>query len=583
MAIVVFTQPLAFPIAPMREMLTKHLPDYKWLIGEEDDGGPETMSRWKDHQLITGRAAVGPIFCEVFTRPNLFAGDAPAHSWHLETKRPTTDDDALANCITILICAVSMMLDEHSMCQLVADGPWLDHDQMGTATQSFLAGTPFEQVAQIGRPAAAANTAARSDGRYADLPPDRAATLASMDETMARQLHEMGWGDIADGMGLTKPPSFAHETPRDNALPTLVMLSTDPLFLDWLRIAEGLKAVDSGGDWRVEPSGPNTGRFCGRGATVTVSCDNRPLPAYLTAQGLSREHFLTQEHRAQINSHRCQLIISVDLDTRAADFMDVRQTAKAVAMFMALPSTNPDFVGLFNAGTGVAKPAERVRDSIAALHQDEVPLAIWTWVAPDSVVTDAVALSSAGMRPFTGYEVECWNAPGTIAQVGDRLNGVMRYLIINGPVIKHGDTIGDSAGDKSTRCFMGVSKAQRGEEGIPAMHVEFDGQRGAEPKPDAPVSPQHDEMRDLVAQLRNGASPESLEALDALSEAIKNPPSPDVIESDDNPVYQNLMKLIESEQASGAIPSPAPRPASPPPARPTAFGRRVGGFGRKGL
>jgi hypothetical protein len=484
----------------MREMLTNHLRDYKWVIGEDDDGGAKTMGTWKGHQLISGRSATAPVFCEVMTASAQFPDAAPLHSWYLETRRPTTDDDALAHRITVLVCAVSMMPDEQSMCQLVPGGPWLNHDDMGEATKALLLGESFERVAQSGRSATAANTPARSDGRYSDLPPDRAQALASMDESMARLLH--------DELGLTKAPDFAHELPRDNALPTLVMLSTEPLFLDWLRISEGLKALDPDGDWTVEPTGPSTGRFTGRGASVTVTCDNRPLPGYLTAQGLSREHYLTPEHRAQINSHRCQHIISVDLGTRAADFMDVRQTAKAVAMFMALPSTSPDFVGLFNAGTGVAKPAERVRDSIAALHQDEVPLAIWTWVAPDSTVEDAIALSSAGMRPFTGYEVECWNAPGNITAVAERLNGVMRYLVINGPVISHGDTIGDFAGDKSTRCFFAPSKAQRGQADVPAMHIEFDGQSGIAPKADAPVGPEGEGPHDLMKLIQSEQGPE---------------------------------------------------------------------------
>jgi Domain of unknown function (DUF4261) len=507
-AIVVFTHPTSFPIAPMREMLSRALKDYRWVIGEEDDGGPETMAQWKDHQLISGRSSSAPVFCEVMTKSGQFPDAAPLHTWHLETKRPTTDDDGLANRITVLVCAVSMMPDEQSMCQLVPGGPWLNHDAMGEASKAVLAGESFESVAQLGCSADDANMPARGDGRYADLPPDRAASLASMDEVMARQLHEMGWGDIADGMGLTVPPGFAHEMPRDNALPTLVMLSTEPLFLDWLRISEMLKGLDPRGDWKIEPSGPNTGSFSGRGATVTITCDNQPLPGYLTAQGLSREHYLTAEHRAQITSHCCQHIISVDLDTRAADFMDVRQTAKVVAMFMALPSTSTDFVGLFNAGTGVAKPAERVRDSIAALHDDEVPLQIWTWVAPDSIVADAIALSSAGMLPFTGYEVECWNAPGSLAEVGDRINGVMRYLVINGPVIKHGDTIGDSAGDKSTRCFFAPSKAQRGEEAVPAMHLEFDGRSGSAPKPDVPMGAEGQGPHDLMKLIQSEQGPE---------------------------------------------------------------------------
>ncbi|WHO39302.1 DUF4261 domain-containing protein [Sphingobium sp. AP49] len=136
------------------------------------------------------------------------------------------------------------------------------------------------------------------------------------------------------------------------------------------------------------------------------------------------------------------------------------------------------------------------------------------------------------MLPFTGYEVELWNAPGTLEQVAERLNGVLRYLLINGPVISHGDTIGDHAADRSTRCFLGDSRADRGADVVPAMLLEFDGVSG-----DTAVRPR--------ADLPQAAS------------AIAPP-----------------------------IPAAASAPAMPAPSRatPAGLGRRApGGFGRKGL
>nr|WP_256869338.1 DUF4261 domain-containing protein [Sphingobium lactosutens] len=90
------------------------------------------------------------------------------------------------------------------------------------------------------------------------------------------------------------------------------------------------------------------------------------------------------------------------------------------------------------------------------------------------------------MLPFAGFEVELWNAPGTLEQVAERLNGVLRYLLINGPVITHGDTIGDHASDRSTRCFLGDSRADRGDRSVPAMLLEFDAPEVARPKADLP-------------------------------------------------------------------------------------------------
>jgi hypothetical protein len=394
-------------------------------------------------------------------------------------------------------------------------------------------------------------------------------------------------GETADGMGLTLAPDYAHEKPRDEALPTLVMLATAPLCIDWLKIGEGLRAIDKAAHWALQPSSPHAGRICGRGATITIACEKRPMPGYLLAQGMAREHFLKPGQRAQLARHSCQQIIGVELDTRTADYVDVRQTAKAVAMVIAACAMNPAFVGLFNAGTGVAKPADRVRDSITALGQDEVPVAIWTWIAVDSQVSDAVSISSAGMRPFVGFEVECWNAPGDLDSVASRVNDVMRYLLINGDVIKPGETIGNYEGDRSTRCFFGDSKADRCGAKVPAMLLEFDDNGPANPKPDAPVSGLSGagDLRAMIAELRKGADATSNEALDGLETAIDNPPSRNAIESAESPVYTNLVKLIAHEQETGMLPRPAASALVPRPAlAPVAFGRRsITGFGRKGL
>ncbi len=584
MAIILFSQPVAFPVGPLRTTLAKYCDDYKWRCGEDDDGSADQMGRYARSDVIMGRAGADMVMVTLTARHEPLAPPAPPHQWVLEVSNPTTDDERLSNRVLGIICSTLMFPDvERAFCQLTPHGKWLRASELIDAMDDVLRGRPLTDVE-------GGTTMPGTSGRYAGMSPDQALNLSQMDEAMARILHEKGMGSIADDMGLTQAPPFARELPQPNKLPTLVMLSTSPLFIDWAMTGEALRAVDPGGDWAVSPEGPTSGRFCGRGAVVTVTCTDAPLPGYLVTQGLAREHYLTPAMRTEVMSHKAHTAIHIDLDTQAADFIDVRQTAKAVAMFMAKPAIDPGFVGIFNAGLGVARPSERVRDAIAALHSDEVPIGLWIWAAPDNPQTDAVSISTSGMRPFVGYEVECWNAPGTIAEAGDRLNGVLRYLLINGPVINHGDTIGIDTGDKSTRCFHGVSNAQRAEDGIPALLLEFDNKGGVKPKADAPVGdvPGADDMRAMLAELRKGADATSNEALDAIAAAIANPPSRDVIESDDNPVFKNLMKLIEHEQETGALPKPqsANNSVRPQPllnGRPL-FGRKPAtGFGRKGL
>lgn len=537
MAIITFTQPVPFPIAPLRQVLGAQLPLYKWQIGEEDDGGAKTMGQWHGAQLIAGRTGASVVFCELFARDEALSSDAPLHSWHLDIRRPTTESDAIAHRMLLLIASVVMVPDDGALCQLEPGGGWLSQEDTVRAAKALLAGEAFDKIVQFGRPASsfagarvaapvpAPDAAPQPGRRYAGLSQEQALSLGSMDETMARILHERGMGEIADGMGLSRPPAFAHEKPQPDRLPTLVLLATQPLILDWALVREGLETFDPAGDWRVEETGIRHGVIAGRGATIRLDTEAAPLPAYLLAQAQARSHGLTEDDKRLIATHRIHHAIRIDLDTRAAPFVDVRQTAKIATLLIGLASKRAGFVGLFNAGVGTVMPAARVHSQIGILGSDEVPITLWTWAAFHSIEADAISISTGGMLPFTGFEVELWNAPGTLEQVAERLNGVLRYLLINGPVIAHGDTIGDHAADRSTRCFLGESRADRGEGSVRAMLLEFDGLGGAPaaPRADLPATP-------------------------------PSPPRADLL--------------------------PAPRPPAPP----QGFGRRApGGFGRKGL
>ncbi len=499
-AVIVFSQPIPFPIAPLREMLTKYFADHKWQCGEYDTGAPKQMGTYSPSDVIVGRSGSERIMVPLTARHGRRSDDAPPHEWSLEIGNATTDNVRLAERITVLICSILMIPDERdARCQLVPDGDWLTIRSIVDGLKLIEDGAMLADV--LG--AAKAAPASRSAGVPIAQDDDR----SFLDQAIARMLHGRGMGDVADEMGLTLPPRFAGELPQPNGLPTLVMLSTSPLFIDWAKTSEALRAIDPDEEWLVTPDGPTSGQLAGRTAVVTIRCSDQPLPAYLMTQGMAREHYLTSELRADMMRHCAYSAFDIAIDTEAAGFINTRETAKAVAMVMALLSTNPAFVGMYNAGLGVARPAPRVRDSLGALLQNEVPIGIWIWAAPDSPVTDAVSISTSGMRPFVGYEVECWNAPGTMAEVAERLNGVLRYLLINGPVIQHGDTIGINSGDRSTRCFHGVSNAQRSEEGVPALLLEFDNKGGVKPRADISRAVGDVAGADPIAALRPQPAP----------------------------------------------------------------------------
>ncbi|WHO39301.1 hypothetical protein PMI04_001470 [Sphingobium sp. AP49] len=416
MAIIVFTRPVPFPIASLRQLLAAQLPLYKWTVGEDDDGGAETMGQWADAQLICGRTDASIVFCELFARAQPFAGDAPVHRWHLELKRPTTDNDVIAHRILLLVAATVMLADDGALCQLLPGGGWLSSDDMIRATRALLAGESLEKLAQFGRPASAfagsapapvAASVPRPAGRYAGLAPEQAMSLGQMDESFARILREKGMGDIADSMGLAAPPAFAHERPRADRLPTMVLLATQPLILDWALVQEGIGAIDPRGDWTLSETGLSHGVLAGRGATIRIDTHHAPLPAYLMAQAQARSHGLTEEDKRLLATHRLHHSVSVDLDTRAADFVDVRQSAKVATLLMGLAAKRQGCIGLFNAGVGTVMPVARLQQQVGILGSDEVPITLWTWCAFESIQPDAISISTGACCPSPAMKWNC--------------------------------------------------------------------------------------------------------------------------------------------------------------------------------
>jgi hypothetical protein len=484
-AIIVFSKPVAFPVAPLREQLLRYFPRFKWQCGENDTGAAEQMGSFAENPVILGRSAEEAIM--VHCQPFLGAHHAAPvpHEWHLKISQPTTENGRLAQAISALICGISMILDEdHARCQLEEGGSWYSAEEMvqviKTVSDGSGAPVPLPQTGM-----AAPDTPA---GRYANLEPEQVMALGETDEMFAKLLHERGMGDIAEEMGLSAAPDFAHEGARMDHLPTMVMLANSPLIFDWQAIKEGLPAIDPGGDWNIVESGPSYGRLEGRGATIKIATTNSPVPSYILAQGFARTHGITDADKAAFTAHKVHHTLTIDLDTRAADYVDVRQTTKVATLLIGLAALRHGFAGLYNAGVGALLTVDAVKGQMGVLASDEVPISMWTWWAFDSVEPENVSLSTNGMRPFTGYEVELWNAPGALDAVADRLNGVIRYLLINGPVIKHGDTIGDNVGDRSTRCFHGTTRANRPEQDLPVLLIELDNMTNAStPQPDAPV------------------------------------------------------------------------------------------------
>jgi hypothetical protein len=417
-------------------------------------------------------------------------------------------------------------------------------------------------------------------------------------------------------------------------LPPLAVLLDRPLRYEGDVLAGFANELDPDGGWAFRRADAGQGALIGRGVVIGILDIPRPLPDGIVAEGWTRSCWFQGDH-AVVDRHSAHIRITTSFDTAATEWVTVRQVAKVMTLAAAWIARLPGAVALHNSGPGVTFAPSQAADFLAILNRDQLPVMLWSWTRPHELTDGNVCLSTSGLVPFLGHELEVWNAPQPCDDVRDTLGDLVVYLLDAGPVIGHGDTAGRVTGDRSIRCFLGPSRAERPVP-VQALFLEFEGPAtAAAPRPDvpqappapisadsegvlrdfvakmagrdttgmsdvirgmlatneatkaaaraidnAPLDPRLAETDRLLARLKQDADATSAQAIDAMQAALRNPPPPDVIASDANPFHVNLMKMIAHEQSTSALPTP-PRPVVPPGAAPIV--RRAGGFGRKGL
>ncbi|SLK05643.1 DUF4261 domain-containing protein [Novosphingobium mathurense] len=501
----------SLPAGELRTQLMRAAPRFGWTCGDHDDGSAHCSTAFGREVLLIGRSAG-----EVVIVPLRLLGDepipgAPRQGCAIMIGTPTSEDQALCERI---VCAVALALVETEADTAVArfgEGmPWLDaegiarldrkvHEGQAIAVAATALAMPCRPPSS-GDALAAAGRADLADLPYDDLLPYQRSErlgfdiigLAEIEAGIAEAMSGDPSEHLARLLDQSLPPPFFRELPRRDRLPTIVPLfAAQGLDIDWDMLVEGVASIDDEGAWQVLPEGPDRGRIAGRGCTISVSHTSVPLPAWMVERALYRSFWCEPgEGLRTLRRHAGHGVIACDLDTEIGEFVDIRQSAKVMAMVLAVVAqgalAQDAFCGVYLPAHSCAYTFGDLPTLVSPLASDEVPIRLFLWTAFHSTEPDAVSLSTAGMLPFVGREVEAWNAPGTLDFVAGKLNEVMRYLLLEGPVIRHGDTFGDDAGDLSVRIWHDESGEPSRQNPVPVLLMELAGPPVSDaPHPDA--------------------------------------------------------------------------------------------------
>ena len=463
-------------------------------------GGPKDRATFDRPQTIMGRNPEGMVMMSIALhhQPLPLEAGAPPHQLHLTLSQPSTENSELAKRLAVIACAaLTVEQAEGAQVQIAPGGRWYSVADIREALDHCLSndrsrGSVDEVLGRCGR--ATANAAAAAPVTTLETPRMRSPAEmmnidADLERTFATILAKQGGGKFAEAMGFAPPPPYTEERSRIDRLPTMVLALTGPLTPDWSVLREGCNVLDPEGGWTIEPGENGGAHFTGRHGTIDLTYSPEPIPSYCIKSALSRSFWFRDGIEA-LSGAGAQLVLTTDLDTRAVPYEVVCRTASLISLILGLLAREPQAVALLNTGTDTLVPAEDVARLTGCLANGELPLMVWTWTAPHSMEDGNVSLSTGGMLPFLGYEVEVWNAPLPATVVGDKLSGILKYLLHHGPIVTDGNSFGETEGDRSIRGFFSDSRAGRADP-TRALFLEFDAAGEVRPRPDpVPRRPQ---------------------------------------------------------------------------------------------
>jgi hypothetical protein len=452
MTVILLNNPVEFPIAGIRALLKEHAPLFRWQCGDRDYGGSNDTALFDRPHLIMGRSGDDIVMINVALHATPFEGggaDCPPHRMHIMISQPTIDDDEVANRLRVLICAglIQHWHDSAIRIRLKVGGRWLDAPMLRDMLVLLAKGAAYDFP-----PA--------SDEDYAVIAP---ISVAAPPPT---------------------PPSSTPSSSAPTGLASLTLMLDGPLALDWPQIGELIAELDPDGGWSVNGEANGRGFLLGRGGMIALLKPEAPVPGHLLDEAFARSWWLEGD-RSRIINHHGQLIISATVEADAP-FADKLAYARIMSLIACLAANSAGVAGVYNVGIGTILDPASVADMLSIVACAEIPIPLWTWCAWHSLDDGNVSFSSGGFEPFLGYEIEVWNAPVAASFVQEKVSGILRYLLDQGPVIGHGDTCGATEDDCAIRCFLGDSRVDRNHPTC-AIFIEFGLDPVAQPVPDEPV------------------------------------------------------------------------------------------------
>ena len=172
-----------------------------------------------------------------------------------------------------------------------------------------------------------------------------------------------------------------------------------------------------------------------RGGTVMIGLIDAPVPKG-SIDGLCRTAWYWRDACEATSLHRGHIFVSV-LDTDL-DRLDARLLQTDVVASLM------DANAIASYWEASLQSREAFLKQSAAASRDNPPVLLWVNFRVSRDPEKGLSISTDGMEAFDLREIEAKDVKGDGSEVFGLLAGMAAYLIQKGPVIKDGETIGES-------------------------------------------------------------------------------------------------------------------------------------------
>ncbi|MCC9600410.1 DUF4261 domain-containing protein [Stieleria sp. JC731] len=149
---------------------------------------------------------------------------------------------------------------------------------------------------------------------------------------------------------------------------------------------------------------------------------------------------LWPDAQAQLASHQSHWVVVVG-DSKNSPVTQAKILTQAVNAILNL---YPTAVGILWGKQATKVSSENFRLVVDSMGKDDLPVGLWIDIDVVPHEGHPTMGLTTGLEAFGLMEIECVTATESAEELYARLTGVCEYLMLNGPVLKHGDSLGET-------------------------------------------------------------------------------------------------------------------------------------------